>query len=432
MNQKPNESDSLRNEAEAWLEQEAPAKIPARSAEELLHELQVHQIELEMQNEELQRSQLAFEEFAARYVDLYDFAPIGYLTLNRGGMIDEINLTCAALMGVERNKLINRRFAPFVTFEDSDLWHQYFMHAKQQSEKQCCELALKRNDGSVFHAQLTSQRIESPRGISVRMTLTDITERKRMENEAQQRRNEMAELHTLHVASQTASAIAHELNQPLLSIATYSEIALMLMQDKNPDLEKLFKAIECCERQSLRAGKTIHELLEFLSKGEYPTEQFELNSEIHNTLNAAKSEHELRFDFVFRGGEGISPVRANRAHVQKVLLNLLHNGIDAMQEASVALPAFFVTVQSNHSEGAAQVTIQDNGPGIKPDDLHRLFEPFFTTKAKGIGMGLAVSRSLIEENGGRIWAELRNCDQLCLDPQDRTGATFHFTLPFAS
>jgi len=109
-------------------------------------------------------------------------------------------------------------------------------------------------------------------------------------------------------------------------------------------------------------------------------------------------------------------------HVHKVLLNLFHNGIEAMQEAGVASPAIIVTVRTTGNGDCAQVTIQDNGPGIREEDMQRLFHSFFTTKPSGIGMGLAISRSLIEVNGGQLW----------VDPQERPGATFHFTLPFAT
>lgn len=115
-------------------------------------------------------------------------------------------------------------------------------------------------------------------------------------------------------------------------------------------------------------------------------------------------------------------VRVNRTHLHKVLMNLLHNSLDAMQEVGVPLPAITVTVTSKMDEHVAHVIIQDNGPGIKEEDMRRVFEPFFTTKAKGIGMGLAISRSLIEENGGQLW----------VDPQANAGATFHLTLPFTT
>jgi signal transduction histidine kinase len=118
---------------------------------------------------------------------------------------------------------------------------------------------------------------------------------------------------------------------------------------------------------------------------------------------------------------GLPQIRANRIHVQKVLLNLLNNGIEAMQAVSVPLPSLELLIVTVNRGGFAQMTIQDNGPGIKKENINRLFEPFFTTKSDGIGMGLAISRSLIEENGGQLW----------FDHQEGRGATFHLTLPVA-
>jgi PAS domain S-box-containing protein len=281
----------------------------------------------------------------------------------------------------------------------------------------------KRLDGRTFPAEVLLTRMEQQDGqVSIQATVRDITERKRLEKEILERRNEMENLQKLHVAAQTAAAIAHELNQPLLAIASYSEAALILLKAEKPNLDKVRKAIEGSELQAHRAGQSIRELLEFLSTKDFPNEAIDLNKEILDVLDTARSEHELQFQSVLQLEEGLPLVRANRTHVQKVLLNLLHNGIEAMQEAGVPLPCITVTVRTINDKAVAQVTIQDNGPGIKKEDSQRLFEPFFTTKARGIGMGLAVSRSLIEANGGQLW----------VDPQENPGATFHLTLPFAT
>lgn len=414
--------NSLRLEAGDQLAHSPPITTKTRVSKELLHEFQAQQIELEMQNEELRNAQIALEESRDRYVDLYDFSPNGYLTLTCDGLISEINLTGATLLGEERNKLVGQRFAPFVASEDGDLWHQHILRAKNKSVKQSCELTLKRKDGLVLYVKLDSLRMPTSQLCSIRTVISDITERNRLEKEIQERRKEMDDLHTLHAAAQTVASIAHELNQPLLAIASYSSAALMLLKSGEPDLDKVRKAVDGCERQAHRAGKSIRDLLEFLNAQEFTTEIFDLNREIAEVLDAARLEHELEFESVFEKCEELPMVRASRAHVQKVLFNLLHNGVEAIHDGGVLQPVISVTVRMNPDEGVAQVTIQDNGPGVKDEDLHRLFKPFFTTKAKGIGMGLAVSRSLVEANGGRLW----------LEPQAGSGAIFHLTLPFAS
>ena len=280
----------------------------------------------------------------------------------------------------------------------------------------------KRLDGRTFPAEVLLTRMEQDGQVFTQATVRDITERKRLEKEILERRNEMAKLQTLQIAAQTATAIAHELNQPLMAIASYNETALILLKAKKPDLEKVRKTIEGSERQAHRAGDSIRELLVFLSMKEFSTEAFDLNKEILDVLDTARSEHELQFQSVLQLEEGLPLVWASRSHVHKVLLNLLHNGIEAMQEVGVPLPSITVTVRTIKDVGVAQVTIQDNGPGVKKEDFQRLFEPFFSTKARGIGMGLAISRSLIEANGGQLW----------VDPQEGPGATFHFTLPLAT
>jgi len=130
-----------------------------------------------MQNEELRRAQVAIEESRDRYVDLYEFAPIGYLTLTREGMIAEINLTGAALLGMERKKLLNRRFDGFVTAGDRDRWHSHYLNVLKRVGRKVCEVVIERNDDTFFHAQLDCQRTKSDDASMMRIALTDITER---------------------------------------------------------------------------------------------------------------------------------------------------------------------------------------------------------------------------------------------------------------
>ena len=164
MNQKWDGIDrrSLRAEAEAMVGSLSPTEA-AQPAEILLHELLVHKVELEMQNEELRRAYTALEEARDRYIDLYEFAPVGYITINREGLISEINLTGSALLGVDRTKLINRRFSKFVAPKDRDLWHRLFMNMMKHAtgNKQEFSLEIARADGSQFYAHFDCLRRET-------------------------------------------------------------------------------------------------------------------------------------------------------------------------------------------------------------------------------------------------------------------------------
>jgi len=202
MDDKPNKIDTLRAEAEARVEQIPLNLVNPQPGEEilhrLLHELRVHQVELEIQNEALRQAQISMEESRDRYADLYDFAPVGYLTLSREGMISEINFTGADMLGMVRNKLIKRRFSQFIAEEDRDRWYLHFASALKYDQRQRCDVTFQREDGSRFHAQLVSQRVAARPGwtepgnaagpqaagdriFSVRTAITDIGERKSMQ-----------------------------------------------------------------------------------------------------------------------------------------------------------------------------------------------------------------------------------------------------------
>jgi diguanylate cyclase (GGDEF)-like protein/PAS domain S-box-containing protein len=170
----------LRAAAEAQLCNAPAPELPSRSSEELLHELQVHQIELEMQNEELRRAQLVIEESRDRFIDLYDFAPVGYLTLTNNLLIVEANLTAAAMFGVDRRKLLRRRFANLVAPHDSDRLHLSLIKMVQHGAQQTSEMQLARGDGTLFQARLNFRYYDE---LTFRIALTDISENKRAEAE---------------------------------------------------------------------------------------------------------------------------------------------------------------------------------------------------------------------------------------------------------
>ena len=185
MSKAPNEQEQLRKEAEAQLTRTRVNLVHPQPGEdllhELLHELKVHQIELEMQNEELRKSHIELEASRDRYVDLFEFAPICYLTLTREALVSEINLTGCIMLGVERHQLINRRFSKFVAPQDRDRWHRLFMNLMERAdfEKQSFDFAMQRTDESIFYAHFDCLRREIADAQPVlRIALTDISELK--------------------------------------------------------------------------------------------------------------------------------------------------------------------------------------------------------------------------------------------------------------
>lgn len=213
----------LRETAEAMLANIMPVQVQKRPVEELLHELQIQHVELEMQAEQLRSAQIALEESRDRYVSLYDFAPVGYLTLTAAGLIAEANLTGAALLGVERKKLLQGRFVKFVAPKDRDHWCSHFSRALQQGGKQNGELALVRADGTAFQARLDCLHMKADgKAGMMRIAFTDVTERKLMEEELGVSRQILRELagKSEMLREEERKCIAREVHDELGQILT--------------------------------------------------------------------------------------------------------------------------------------------------------------------------------------------------------------------
>lgn len=267
-------------------------------------------------------------------------------------------------------------------------------------------------------------RMHFENGVATRLVgvAHDITEQKILEKKLQEQRYETESISQQMVAAHTASAIAHELNQPLAAISAYSEVALHALQADTHYSDNLKRALEGCVEQAQRAGASLHELLAFLQKGDLVTERFDLNDAVKEALNIARGNGYGEFYPMLELEQYLPEVLGNRIQALKILVNLLRNAVEAMRGAELKSSAITIKVRTNTATNMAHVTVQDNGPGLEHDIAKRIFEPFFTTKPTGIGMGLAISRALTEANGGQLW----------LDSNTKVGATFHFTLPFSA
>lgn len=235
-------------------------------------------------------------------------------------------------------------------------------------------------------------------------------------------RSDMEELSRFHVASQTAAAIAHELNQPLSALTSYTDAALMMLDSMPQAPAGLRRALEGGVVQAQRAGRVVRELLQFFRAAECPAQAFDLGQAIDRALAVAECDDPEGFHAKVDLAPALLPVLASRVPVETVLVNLVRNGIEAMRGAGPGPHAITISVKAAADGGFAQVTVQDSGPGLTEAAAGLVFKPFYTTKAKGIGLGLAISRALVEASGGRLWCEAA---------PGRSGI-FHFTLPFES
>ena len=249
----------------------------------------------------------------------------------------------------------------------------------------------------------------------------EIAERKRAEDEARRHRNELAHFGRVSMMGEMATSLAHELNQPLAVISGCAQFCINSLRGRKGKPEHLLDALEQTAEQAGRANEIVRRVRGFIHKEEPERKPVDVNDVIRglaDLLRADAREHdsELQLDLA----ESMPLVMADPIQIQQVIVNLAHNGIEAMNDCGPASRCLSIHT-SGQSNGVVEVTVRDHGVGIPSDSLDHIFDPFFTTKSQGLGMGLSISRTIVEAHGGRLWA---TSDVGC-------GTVFHFTLALA-
>jgi signal transduction histidine kinase len=249
----------------------------------------------------------------------------------------------------------------------------------------------------------------------------EITAHKRAEQERQLLQREIAHVGRVSMMGQLASALAHEIKQPLTAILLNAQAAERLLQHPSPNLDEI-RAIICDIRSDdQRAGAVIHRMQQLLKRNALDTLRIDVGTVAGDVIALVRTDavtRRVNLDIDLPGD--LRLVRGDRVPLQQVLLNLILNSMDALQATNSQDRRVSVSAR-NEGTKSVEIIVRDTGPGIPAALLAKVFDPIFTTKAHGMGMGLAISRTIVEAHGGRIWAE----------NQSGGGAAFHFTVPVA-
>jgi C4-dicarboxylate-specific signal transduction histidine kinase len=246
----------------------------------------------------------------------------------------------------------------------------------------------------------------------------NITERKRAEDEARRTLGTMAHLERVAAVGELASALAHELNQPLTAILANAQTAQEWLATPSPDLAELRDTVDDIVAENIRASEVIRRMRGMLKKGEFRSDAVDLNEVVREVTRLIANDALLRGASIdLELSPALPRVRGDAIQFQQVLLNLLVNGLHAVADESPHRRR--LSVRTAGVDGGVEVSVHDTGKGIAESDLPQVFAPFFTTKGEGLGVGLSISRSIVETFGGRIWAEN--------DPDG--GAIFRVRLP---
>lgn len=277
-----------------------------------------------------------------------------------------------------------------------------------------------RKDGSTFPIELAVGEMISGRDRHFTGFIRDLTERQETDARLQELQTELVHISRLSAMGEMASTLAHELNQPLTAIANYMKGSSRIVDELQFDRSELLKsALDKSAEQAIRAGQIIRRLRDFVARGESEKSVESLTKVIEEAsalalVGARETGIRVRMQLT----SPADSVLVDRIQIQQVLLNLMRNAIDAMINSS---RKDLVISKEVLSDGMIQVSISDTGPGIQPEVRNQLFQPFVTTKAHGMGVGLSISRTIVDAHGGRLWA----------DDNPGGGAIFRFTLPMA-
>ena len=278
-----------------------------------------------------------------------------------------------------------------------------------------------RKDGSTFPMELAIGEMKSNDKLFFTGFIRDLTERQKTEGRLQELQAELVHISRLTAMGEMASTLAHELNQPLSAISNYLKGASRVLDNPTDGSQSLVReALDKASEQSLRAGQIIHRLRNFVARGEFERKAESLSKLLEEAsalaLVGAKDQGvKVRFEL----DTSHDLVFTDKVQVQQVILNLIRNAIEAMAES----PRRELVISSAAAEDQmVQVSVADSGSGLSPDVLPQLFQPFVTTKKQGMGVGLSISKTIIEAHGGRMWAE----------PNDGGGTVFHLTLKLAT
>jgi PAS domain S-box-containing protein len=325
------------------------------------------------------------------------------------------------IFGFERGTLVTlERIASRVDPDDRATLAAKVQRARQADQTNDYEIRLRMPDGNIKHVQTISRTMRDPEGrFEVIGAVRDVTERKESEEALGKLRTELAHVSRLASLGALTASIAHEVNQPLAGILTNASTCLRMLATDPPNVEGARLTAQRTIRDGNRASDVIQRLRSLFARKQPEADWFDLTEAAREVLALSSSELRsrgvvLKTEFA----EDTTPIRGDRVQLQQVTLNLVLNAADSMKDV-IDRPRDLLVGTGKDPDGGVRLWVRDAGVGFKPEDAERLFDAFYTTKTEGMGIGLSISRSVIESHGGRVWATAN----------DEPGTTFCIWVP---
>ncbi len=373
------------------------------------------------------REALTTHELAQREAHLTSIlqtVPDAMIVIDEAGLIRDFSATAERQFGWSAEEVTGRNVSMLMPSPYREAHDGYLERYYRTGERRIIGFGRvvvgERKDGSTFPMELAVGEMQLPQGRFFTGFVRDLTEREQTESRLQELQSELVHVSRLTALGERASALAHELNQPLAAIGNYLMGSKALLQRDVVPHERVADAVERASGEALRAGEIIRRLRDFVSRGE--TERRleslpKLMEEASALALVGAKEHGIRVRFEM--DPEVDLVLVDKVQIQQVILNLIRNAVDAMVDAD---RRELVVSVAPHNADMALITVSDTGPGIRADIREQLFQPFVTSKRDGMGVGLSICRTIVEAHGGRIWASAHKGG----------GAVFRFTIPSVS
>jgi len=352
----------------------------------LRDELETKQLDLEAKCQALQEALEELEESRNRYAALYDFAPVGYVTIDCKGCIQEINITGASLIGLEQSQLIGIPMSVFIAKSDLKLFLDHLRRCRRINEKVTTELSLATKGGVSVQVQLLSVLHKSAGGCipQYKTVITDISERKRYERE-------LARLDRLNLIGEMAAGIGHEVRNPMTTVRGFLQLL-----GKKEQCAQYTEQFNLMIDELDRANSIITEFLSLAKNKAIHLKVQNLNPIIENLFPLIRADAMVSDKHVNLDLDDIPALPLDEREIRQLVLNLVRNGLEAMS------PGGNLTIRSSTDSKEVVLSVQDQGKGIEPDVLEKIGTPFFTTKDNGTGLGLAVCYSIAARHNAVI------------------------------
>jgi two-component system sensor kinase FixL len=347
--------------------------------------------------------------------------PDGMVAFDGSGAIDSFNTPAERMFQLSAAQARGQRISSLFESQAAAGFEELIAQTQARHEGRATtatgELTAQRRDGSLFPVEVYVSGVSPESDGRFVAFLRDLSERHARERQSEKLRSELLHVSRLISMGEMASALAHELNQPLTALAAYMQGAEHLLSEGGGgNIELVMSAMQKATAQALRAGNVIRRLREFVDRGETDRRLESLADMVREAWALGSiTDKDPAVRFETRIDPAADSVLVNRIQIEQVLLNLIRNGLEAMKEAAEKR----LTVTSEPApNGMTRVSVADSGSGIAPEVAARLFQSFVTSKTGGLGVGLSISRTIVEAHGGRIWAE----------PNPGRGTMFRFTL----